>query len=91
MAYRITYGPKIRAEKRQPKSRGWMIAAVGALAIVLYVAGAWDTLKDWLLPGDAAVTESALQTLTQQVEEGVDLGQAFAAFCREIIENAQIH
>lgn len=89
MAYRITYGPKVRGEKQRPKRRFWIFAAAVVLVLILYAAGTGETLKNWLLPGDAAVTEQALQTFAQQLEEGESLGDAFACFCREIIENAQ--
>lgn len=89
MAYQITYGPKTRAEKLQPKRRGWMVAAAVVLAVILYAAVAWGSLKNWLLPGDAAVTENALETFVQQLGEGESLTDAFACFCREIIGHAQ--
>lgn len=42
-----------------------------------------------LLPGDGAVTEAAINNFAESVQNGVGVGDAVAAFCREIIENAE--
>ena len=90
MAYRITYGPEKPGRKTGMKRPFLLLIAAAVLAVGFYAAGAWDALRGWLLPGDAAVTASALQTFTEQVSQGEDIGAAFACFCREIIENAQM-
>lgn len=90
MAYRITYGPNKPRHKARPKRPFLLLTAALVLAVGLYAGGAGNVLRSWLLPGDALVTQSALQTFAEQVEQGENIREAFACFCREIIENAQI-
>ena len=89
MAYKITYGPPQTYKFRFSQQGLAIFLAVCILVVGCYLVSEWDTLRHLMLPGDAAVTEAALQTFTLQLEQGEDIGRAFACFCREIIENAR--
>lgn len=89
MAYRIVYGPE--PKPKQKGSKRWIaMLCAAALLAGLFLTGAGESLKNWLLPGDPEVTAAALDSLVQGIREGEDLGDAVGAFCREIVENAQI-
>lgn len=93
MAYRIEYG-KNRKYKGIQKQRRWgsVLAALGiitAVACMCFCVVNYVGL-DSLLPGDPAVTGAALDTLVENWQEGMSVGEAFTAFCQEIVANAQI-
>ena len=43
-----------------------------------------------LLPGDAAVTASALEDLARDLREGEKLSFALESFCKKVIEEAKL-
>lgn len=88
MAYRIVYGPEPKPKRKGIKK--WIAPLCGAVLAALLLTGAGEPVKEWLLPGDPEVTATALEGLVQGIREGEDLGDAVEAFCREIVENAQI-
>ena len=45
-----------------------------------------DKIKQYILPGDWFVTESAFDTMIQNIKDGETLYDATAAFCQEIID-----
>ena len=96
MGYRVEYGPQ---EKKQ-ESKLWnslkmqILTTVFLLFFVLGVRGAWpegtEKLKEFLLPGQPSVTETAFQNLISDLKEGDSIPDAVSTFCREIVEHAQI-
>ena len=96
MAYRIEYGNTInktffKLKKKTKRSQSfWMVVFV-CLTVLGYTALCYkDVLLINLLPGDAAVTASAITTLVNDVKSGECIGEAVTTFCREIIQNAAI-
>ncbi|MBQ8768997.1 MAG: hypothetical protein IJZ15_05080 [Oscillospiraceae bacterium] len=82
MGYRIVYGKDKRRSWKLNKGKYTLIFAIAiciALMAVSYFCG--DALK---LPGES------LENMAQAVQNGESLSDAITAFCREIIENAQI-
>ena len=45
-----------------------------------------DKIKQYILPGDWVVTESAFDTMIHNIKNGETLYGATAAFCQEIID-----
>lgn len=93
MGYRITYESvgKRKRVLRPPQNR--MI--VGGLVLVL-VFGAMsiksnglEFVKNYLLPGDPAVTAAALEEMAEDLRQGESIVSAFREFCEEIIENGK--
>ena len=95
MAYRIVYGPMPKATSpgRQISLRISMMTVVFLLLFVLLVKQTWpegtDMLRSVLLPGEPGKTETAVQTLLEDMRNGEPVGDAVTAFCRQIIENGQ--
>lgn len=95
MAYRIVYGPmpKMVHPKREGYVRLQLLTAVFLLLFVLLVRQAWpegtDMLRSILLPGEPGITEQSVQLMLEDIREGEPLGDAVAAFCRQIIENGE--
>lgn len=92
MGYRIQYdGGYSKEELAAPKKRR-PTALVGAIIVILIVVYALyahaDTLQKMLLPGDPAITEEAVTAFSENVKGGVPVGEAFTAFCIEILEGA---
>ena len=99
MAYRVEYGAKEpkktpRASKIFSQIRIQLFTAAFLLVFLLGVRQSWPEgtakLKEFLLPGKPATTETALQNFITNLKEGSDIGEAFTAFCEEIIDHAQL-
>ena len=91
MAYRITYeSVKKRKNRFRLDRRSWIATAL----VVVLVFGAMalkssglDFVKNYLLPGDPAVTAAALENMAEDLRQGESIIAAFQAFCEEIIEH----
>lgn len=92
MGYRIQYGKTTKLERSaSPRSRRrtsviQAVSVAAALAIVA-ILGRFGFL-DFLIPGDKDVTKSALHAMLENVREGERVKDAIAAFCAEILDNA---
>ena len=93
MGYRIEYGSQ-RQYSREKIRVGRIFWLTGAcfLAFAFVTRHCWpqgqQLLEEALLPGDAAVTKQAFSLLTEQLRHGEAVGDAVAAFCREVIHGA---
>lgn len=93
MGYRIVYGPmpKVPKVNNHKPLRLQAMTAMFALLFVLTVRQAWpegtELLREFLLPGESNVTESAFSEMIVNLQEGQPLGDAFTAFCRQIVED----
>lgn len=92
MSYKIVYGPvnSKQSLRRQLGRRILVKLVVAALVIGLRFVGVGDMVRQWLIPGDAAVTAAAWEGMTEEIKGGEQISTAFADFCRRIIENAGI-
>ena len=96
MAYFVEYDTKMtktyfRAAKINRKRRGRLIIVLLLVTVLGCSAVCYkDVIMTYLLPGDAAVTAAALDSMVDGIKNGQDLGNAVTAFCREIIQNASI-
>ena len=96
MGYTIQYGPAGKAEaawhaKRRKKAGA--ILAVCVLAVVfaaMVLSGGFEEIKNYLIPGDPEVTQAAFAQFTEDIRQGDTVGDAITAFCREIIDGAEI-
>ena len=90
MSYRIDYDIKNR--RKYPESTQnngkWLLPAVIAVCTVLIFAMIGKQLFPSLLPGRSEQTAQALESMAQQLQEGAPIKDAFAAFCREVIQLA---
>ena len=96
MGYTIQYGPAGKAEaawhaKRRKKSGVILAVCVLAVAFVAIVlSGDFEQIKNYLIPGDLEVTKAAFAQFTENIRQGDTVGDAITAFCREIIDGAEI-
>lgn len=91
MGYVMEYGCGVAVKlpvKKKKRKISPIIVAVLVIVLVLTVqmfpkirASIWKHL----LPGDAAVTAQALQTLAADLQEGENLSAAVTAFCQQIL------
>ena len=96
MAYRIEYDTGAGKYEIHPerKSLGpWLTAGWLALFLLLthlfWPAGE-AALRDFLIPGDDAVTVLAAKRLAENLKEGTTLVEAAEIFCRDILAGAKI-
>ena len=89
MSYRIEYG-KDKRYSPDKKGKGLLIAiCVLVLVAALEFSGLRQRLFYRLLPGDPQVTAGALENFAGNLKAGETPGEAFSAFCREILEHGQ--
>ena len=93
MSYRIEYGKNPRCamgNKRKSWQRALLVLGIvmAGAAVGFYVLQEVGIRK--LLPGDPAVTGAALDHMLESWRSGTSIGQAFTAFCQEVISYAQI-
>ncbi len=91
MSYRVEYQPV-----KQRKKGGSRLIALTALCLLLFlllVNGFWprgtQVLREWVLPGDAAVTAAALEELAVELKSGEPISGALESFCRRIMAEAE--
>ncbi len=91
MGYVMEYGCGVAVKLPLKKKKRKILPIMGAiLAIVLVLTvqmlpGVRASLWKHLLPGDAAVTAQALQTLAADLQEGESFSDAVTAFCQQIL------
>ncbi len=94
MSYQIVYDTNdIKMAKKQAiRSRKPLrIAIFFILLIGLLRISSWDdTLWEHLIPGDANVTKSAFQNLTESLQNGDPLSDAVYVFCDTVIQGAAL-
>ena len=96
MAYRIEYDTRmgkfeIRSSKKRSLFPLFFAAAFSLFLIFTFLfwdAGA-DCIRSVLIPGEDAETLEALRNLTQDMRQGIPLGEAVEAFCRDLIHGSQ--
>lgn len=93
MGYRIEYEPSYGPRKRRTPKLA-VLTALCMLLFLLLVNTFWiqgkQALRELLLPGDAAVTASALEDLVRDLREGEKLSFALESFCKKVIEEAKL-
>lgn len=94
MAYRIEYDSRNQKyEITSPKRTcfpGLLLGAVTAFFLLTasFWPEGWAALRDIMIPGDDAVTLQALECMSDNLRNGMELGDAITSFCREIMDGA---
>ena len=93
MAYSITYGSDRDLKRYQRKDRFGLIAFAFVAALIagirIFLPDVFETVINILNPLDDRGV-SAFHTMVDNVQQGTPVGEAVDAFCRSIIENADI-
>lgn len=96
MGYIIQYGSDTAHRSKWVGSflRVQLMTVAFLVLFVLCVGKVWpkgrDVLHEFLFSGGEHETQTAFQSLTDSVISGEPIGEAVEAFCREIIENANL-
>lgn len=93
MGYRILYdNEKMQISKDNDKYFGKRMISFSLVCLLilgsLKMIG-WDRIKNYLLPGEPEVTETAINSMIESIRTGASVKDAVTAFCVEIIEYAQ--
>ena len=89
MGYIIQYDAIGKIPKRvRDRGRRRGVAAIVLLTVIvcscaLGLRYGWETA---IIPGNSEITKNAVTQLLQNVEAGMQINQAFAAFCSQIVE-----
>lgn len=94
MSYSVFYSPQTKKkfpDKKETHVKWGRVIAVMVLICIgigivsLYKSG---VLRELLIPGEPAITVAALETLAENLQEGMPFQQAVEAFCGEILSYA---
>ena len=97
MAYSIDYNAgeikkvEFKPLRKRVKRKILTFVAIAFTVIGITQAVGSDAVKEFLLPGDPAVTEAALTGMIEDIRAGESVGDAITAFCREILDSAGIY
>ena len=94
MAYQISYSGTVVKQSFQektviPKFLGRMILTV-CICLAAVIAMNNEAVQEFMIPGNAAVTKEAFHAFVGELRNGEDFRDAATAFCREIIDAADI-
>lgn len=89
MGYRVEYQTVRKVRRMEQKKSGQAaLTAVFFVVFLIITTLLWpegrEVLREILLPGDPAVTVAALETLAEELQTGVQLGDALENFCQSI-------
>lgn len=96
MGYHIQYGKTIVKTAVQIPTTGrkhYSLLVIVLLFVTMlgYAAYSYkDTLQQYIWPGDAMVTATALDTFVQDIMAGESLKDSVTSFCLEIVQHADI-
>lgn len=96
MGYEIQYGQtmvKMYVPERKKflltrKNGGILITGI-VILLALYFCN-WREAWDFLIPGNSKVTRAAASKMVTNLKDGEPISASFEAFCREIINGANI-
>lgn len=96
MSYRVEYTPQTRGAPAE-KSGSVLVILMTLTVFILFLFAVHNyfpnhrtSLQNMIWPGDPAVTQTALKTMTEEIKNGLPFSQAAAAFCTEIFRNADV-
>ncbi len=94
MSYQIQYDPHLSKKypRRYRQKRKSRFLRLTVILLILFLAVGIigrEGLPQFLLPGDAAVTSGALDTMIRDLQNGEQFEEAITAFCVEIIRHGQ--
>jgi len=96
MGYQIQYGETITKELLSEPKKGVhtsvkrTILLIVCCIIIFAISNNKDVIADSLLPGNERTTKAAVCTFAEDLQNGVDLKEAFTAFCQEVVNNANL-
>lgn len=94
MGYAILYEPELNKKLKIPNQnqkkilRICALAACALLVILCLQAPVRTVIRDFLIPGDPDVTQSAFAQMVTDIRAGEPFSDAVTVFCQEILEHA---
>ena len=91
MGYRVEY-ETVRKVRRMEQKTARLPAMIAAALILFFILVGFfwpegkEALRNFLIPGDPAVTVAALEGLAEELETGAELGDALENFCRTVLQ-----
>ena len=96
MGYQIQYGQTIvkthiseQNKFRLSRKNGSILIVVFCILLAIFF-GSRKEVRDFLVPGNSAVTREALSNMVSDLMSGEPLFDSFEAFCLEIVDGAKI-
>ena len=96
MGYQIQYGQTIvktfvsERKKFRISRKGTGVLIIVLVILLVIALGSREAVQDFLIPGNSQVTRAAVSKMVSDLKEGEPLSACFEAFCREIVDAANI-
>lgn len=96
MGYRIVYESAIVKKtkiRRVTSPKQYII--IGSLVLLMLLSICWlgwnkTNIRRYLLPGDPDITGAAIEELIEEIRSGTSVTDAVSAFCKEIVDHAEL-
>lgn len=92
MGYEIYYGQKkdntSNINKSRKKVKIALLLATAFASYLLYKQGTW---KEFLIPGEAAITQAAFNTLSENLRDGLPVKEALSEFYLDLHSYETFH
>jgi hypothetical protein len=89
MSYSVTYGQEF-LKRTTKKGYGKVALFAGVLmtvVVLLSIPQIREPIRNFLLPGDGAVTAKAMESFADDMKSGTSFYDAAHTFCMEILQN----
>lgn len=96
MGYQIQYGATMQKthipERRKFRLtwKGLTILFAAPLILLAIYFGRQEAVQNFFLPGNSQVTRGAISELVSDLKDGKSFSDSVEAFCREIVEGANV-
>ena len=90
MGYVIDYGQTVVKKSYNTKKQCMNKKSVAIICVIILALSVLFCFRESLYPGDREVTKEALGNMADNIQSGQTIGDAFRAFCEEIITGAEI-
>jgi hypothetical protein len=89
MSYSVTYGQEfLKRNTKKGYAKPAVLAGVLVMAVVLLsIPQIREPIRNFLLPGDGAVTAKAIESFADDMKSGTSFYDAAQTFCMEILQN----
>ena len=88
MSYQIRYtdASVVKQVKTHHKRRTKLTIALCVILLLVSMLR-FDSVQNFLIPGETNVTKAAFSLFTQELRDGKKLSEAIEVFCRQVIES----
>lgn len=85
----MTKTPLVERSKKKNRGTALIFVLICLLVLCFAITENRDSVMEFLFPGGSLTARSALTAFGEDIRNGESAGEAFTAFCREIVGSAE--